>query len=245
MNEKHKGIVIAVVLLAVITGLAVAAGKAEAATPPRGQAYNQGLGTGQTLTGGRGAGQGQGQGFGRVAGSGTGGAGNFSAGGDQALTYRSTEIAALAAMPIGTLQTDEITKLLYIWEEEKLARDVYTKLGDLYGMPLFSNIARSEQTHMDQMAVLLERYKLDLPETDSPGVFRDAGLAQLYEDLVARGSKDLSQAIAVGIAIEELDIQDLEEAIQLSGNKDVQYILNQLLMGSRNHLAAFQRQAQR
>lgn len=153
--------------------------------------------------------------------------------------------AALDAIPVGTLQATELASLLYMWEEEKLARDVYTKLGELYRLPVFSNIARSEQTHMDQVSLLLDRYSLEKPGSDAVGVFHDAGLAASYKNLVAKGSESLEQAIVVGITIEEMDIQDLEKAIQSSANQDVQYILNQLQMGSRNHLAAFNRQAQR
>jgi hypothetical protein len=247
MNIRLGVVTATVIALLGIGGMAMANGQQEppagqaAANPPgRGVAAGQGMAAGQGLGAGQGVGVGQGGGQGRLAGSG-------SYGGDaaQAQAFRSTELAALAAMSVGTLQAEELASLLYIWEEEKLARDVYTKLGELYKLPLFLNIARSEQTHMDQMAFLLERYKLTNPGTDSPGVFRDPGLAAAYKELVARGSESLEKAIGVGIAIEEMDIQDLQKAIQSSANQDVQYVLNQLLMGSRNHLAAFNRQAQR
>jgi hypothetical protein len=202
------------------------------------QGGGQGFGVGQGAGTGQGAGQGGGQG--RLAGSGTYG---VNAAQDQA--FRDTELAVLAAMPVGTLQAAELANLLYMWEEEKLARDVYARLGELYRLPVFSNIARSEQTHMDQLAFLFDRYKLAVPAADTPGMFQNSGLASAYKDLVARGSESLGQAIAVGIDMEEMDIQDLQKAIQSSANQDVQYILNQLLMGSQNHLSAFNRQARR
>jgi hypothetical protein len=230
-----------------IGGTAAANGQQEAMTgqsaemlPGRGVAAGQGLAAGQNPGAGQGFGAGQGGGRGRLAGVGT--YGNNSA---QYQSYRGTELAALSSMPVGTLQAEELASLLYIWEEEKLARDVYMKLGGLYKLPVFLNIARSEQTHMDQMAYLIERYKLTNPGTEAPGIFRDPGLAAAYKDMTTRGSESLEQAIAVGIAIEEMDIQDLQKAIESSGNQDVQYILNQLLMGSRNHLTVFNRQAQR
>jgi hypothetical protein len=70
-------------------------------------------------------------------------------------------------------------------------------------------------------------------------------LAKAYADLIKQGSQSLDQAAKVGIAIEEMDIKDLGEALALSANQDVEYILDQLLAGSKNHLAAFQRQSQR
>jgi hypothetical protein len=197
---------------------------------------------------------GQGRGNGRNAAAGTFGAGNglgvvngAGAGNSatQAQSYRDAETAALASMPKGTLKTEEIAKLLYMWEEEKLARDVYNSLGTMYSLPVFTNIARSEQNHMDQLASLLKRYDLALPGTNTPGSFKNAELAKAYADLIKQGSQGLAQAIKVGIAIEEMDIVDLEKAMALSANQDVRYILDQLLAGSKNHLTAFQRQSQR
>jgi hypothetical protein len=250
---KMKRLILAAAMIVGLGGVAMANGQQElAATESPGTAVGRGMSAGQAPGAGQGFGAGAGQGAGQGLGAGQGGgqgrlagAGTYGGGAAQAQAYRGTELASLAAMPVGTLQAAELSSLLYMWEEEKLARDVYAKLGELHRLPEFSNIARSEQTHMDQMAFLLDRYSLDKPGSETPGVFHDAGLAAVYKDLVAQGSESLDQAIAVGITIEEMDIQDLRKAIQLSANQDVQYILNQLLMGSQNHLSAFNRQAQR
>jgi hypothetical protein len=230
-------VIIGIVLGLAATGIAVAAGEQEATVATRGP----GRGNGQ------GEGYGGGRGYGRVntadeTGIGTGaGAGAGTGGG----VYGVETMTTIDAMPTGTLQTDEIAELLYLWEEEKLARDVYGALGDLYGVPLFSNIARSEQTHMDQVAYLLNRYDLTVPRSESPGAFQNDALAAAYDTLIDQGRESVSEAVAVGIAIEEMDIDDLTRIMQSSENEDVRFVLNQLLMGSQNHLAAFQRQAQR
>lgn len=46
------------------------------------------------------------------------------------------------------LTDDEVYWLTYMREEEKLARDVYLSLYDTWGIPSFSKISASEQTHM-------------------------------------------------------------------------------------------------
>ena len=38
---------------------------------------------------------------------------------------------------------DEAAWILYLYEEEKLARDVYLSLADRWQLPIFSNIARA------------------------------------------------------------------------------------------------------
>ena len=50
----------------------------------------------------------------------------------------------------------EKESLTLMRQEEKLARDVYLTLGENYDLPVFTNIPRSEQRHMDQMGELLD-----------------------------------------------------------------------------------------
>lgn len=180
---------------------------------------------------------GGGRGYGRVVGQGT-----F---GTDAQAARPNESSVLTTLTKGVLGTEDIARLMYIWEEEKLARDVYATLGEVYGLPVFTNIARSEQSHMEQMNALIERYGLQTPSELPQGMFHDAELSNLYNELIELGNQSLAQALEVGINIEVMDIDDLQEAIDSIPAEDVQFVLGQLLMGSQNHLAAFQRQAQR
>jgi hypothetical protein len=76
-------------------------------------------------------------------------------------------MTVLAALPglasAATLTKPEIDALLLMREEEKMARDVYLQLNDLWGLPIFQNIESSEQTHMDAVKTLLDRYGLQDP----------------------------------------------------------------------------------
>ena len=113
----------------------------------------------------------------------------------------------------GQLSNPEIESILYMREEEKLARDVYLTLYEAWGLPVFQNIARSEATHMEAVKTLIDRYGLADPVAQEIGVFTDPTLQQLYDQLVADGSNSLADALKVGAAIEEIDILDLEERI--------------------------------
>ena len=127
-------------------------------------------------------------------------------------------------------------------EEEKLARDVYTTLYEAWGLPVFQNIARSEQTHMDAIKTLIERYELVDPVAGAGvGEFANAGLQELHDELVERGSSSLTEALAVGALIEELDITDLQQRILDVTHEDVTLVYENLLNGSKNHLRAFVR----
>lgn len=141
-------------------------------------------------------------------------------------------------LPASDLNADETAALLYMREEEKLARDVYNALYTTWGQTTFQNIAASEQKHMDEIKLLLDRYNLTDPAL-APGQFTDPNLQALYTQLTAQGSLSLGDALKVGAAIEEIDIRDLQTRIALTDNADLQQVFNNLMSGSYNHLQAF------
>ena len=58
--------------------------------------------------------------------------------------------------------------------EEKIARDAYIELGELWDAQVFYNIQLSEQTHMDAVKAKLDKFNIPDPlETDEVGVFPD------------------------------------------------------------------------
>lgn len=134
--------------------------------------------------------------------------------------------------------SDDAAAILFMREEEKLARDVYTVLGEQWDVPTFTNIAASERQHMDAVATLIDRYGLTDPAADTAiGEFVDPDLQALYDELIARGSTSLEEALRVGVLIEETDIADL--AARASDDPVVQTVWDRLTAGSENHLAAF------
>ena len=142
------------------------------------------------------------------------------------------------------LSNEEVETLVYMREEEKLARDVYRTLFNRWNLQIFNNIAASEQTHMDTLAGMLDIYGISDPVTsDSTGSFTNSALASLYNQLIARGNISASEAIQVGILIEETDIADLQKAILESTHDDLDRAYENLLQGSINHLRAFTAQA--
>lgn len=139
----------------------------------------------------------------------------------------------------GELSEEEAAGLLFMFEEEKLAHDVYLKLYEQWGAAIFQNIASSESTHMQAIQNMLERYDLVIPDASQVGVFTNTDLQALYTELVKRGSQSLAEALKVGGAIEEIDILDLQERLAQIDNADIQRVYNSLLRGSANHLNAF------
>lgn len=165
---------------------------------------------------------------------------------------RSVKVAALiAGLVLLAPQAQAVTAkpttaqkatLQYLVEEEKLARDVYAYLSAQVTTQKFSNIVRSEQFHMDQIAALLKTYGAYNPTlTRKAGVFKNVELQKLYNTLTAQGSVGINEAFGVGVTIEEMDIKDLQAMLTKDMPSDMKIALDNLLFGSQNHLAAFTR----
>ena len=145
----------------------------------------------------------------------------------------------IASTSPGALNGSEQEDILFMQEEEKLARDVYQNLYDQWNLPVFANIGAAEQTHIDSVGVLVDRYGLSSLMTETPGVFTDPTLQALYDDLVTEGSASTSAALRVGALIEEVDIEDLDNAITRTDKEDIILVYENLMRGSRNHLRSF------
>lgn len=133
--------------------------------------------------------------------------------------------------------TDDL--LLYLIEEEKLAHDVYTVLGETWGGNTFNNILASETSHQDQVLNLLNSYGLTDPRSSEIGVFVNPELQALYDQLIAQGMTSQTEAYKVGVFIEETDITDLTSAINSTSDATIVATLEKLLSASESHLAAF------
>ncbi|MCX8105189.1 MAG: DUF2202 domain-containing protein [Ignavibacterium album] len=139
------------------------------------------------------------------------------------------------------LSQEERDGLIHMRLEEKLARDVYTTLGNTWNYKVFMNIKLSEQAHMEAVKRLLVKYGIDDPVTnDEVGVFSDPQFQALYDQFILQGSVSAYEAFMVGKAIEELDIADLDNQLNnVVDNPDIIRVYQNLKSASESHLAAF------
>ena len=153
----------------------------------------------------------------------------------------------IQTMPAEDLSESETEGMVFMREEEKLARDVYITLYNKWGQRVFNNISYSEQRHMDAIKLLLDKYELTDPvSSDTVGVFTNEVLKGLYTTLTVQGDSSLISALKVGALIEEIDILDLQRELSENvDNEDIKYVYERLLNGSYNHLRAFVRNLSR
>lgn len=144
-----------------------------------------------------------------------------------------------------SLSEAEIEGLLFMREEEELARDLYM---DIYyskdsRLNTFKNISQNAETsHAEAIRLLLEKYDIEDPSTGVHNTYTNEELQHTYDTLLstAIGSDDLA-ALRVGALVEETDIADInaQKDKVSADHSDIIDTYENLLCGSRNHLRAF------
>ena len=146
--------------------------------------------------------------------------------------------ASTSGPSVAALSSREKEGLLFIWEEEKTARDLYTGLYEKNNLSIFLDLVRSESSHMDQARAVMEKHGLAVP-LDKPGAFQNQTLQQIHDQLLAEGLESDQDALAAAAAFEEISIMDLEREISASQSADLITAYQGLLAGSRKHLRSY------
>ncbi|MFC1846519.1 DUF2202 domain-containing protein [Chloroflexota bacterium] len=142
-------------------------------------------------------------------------------------------------------QTEKLTDvekegIQYIYEVEKVARDVYQYFYDKWETPVQNIISGSEQSHMDIMKELIDKYDLGDPaEGNDYGEFSNSDLQQLYHDLTELGLSSEVDALSTAAMIEEFDIVEIRKYTNNTDRDDIISAYNKLVAGSESHLRIF------
>ncbi len=160
-------------------------------------------------------------------------------------------------LPESNLTDEQKYALAYMWNEEKLAKDIYLALNDLTPHQTLSNIAtRSETQHEAAVEDLVQKYDINITNLKNyeihyseeelralaPGRFAVPKIQELYDALYEKGSQSLQDALEVGCMVEVTDVNDLNEYIEIAGDSlDLITVFSFLRSGSYNHYWAFDR----
>ena len=140
------------------------------------------------------------------------------------------------------LTEDQKDMLFFIYQEEKLARDVYITLSKIHKDELtFAFMQTAEQKHVDTARELCNTYGVVTSHADEGlvGKFESTVLQTLYTACIEKGKRSLLDALEVGEFIEMTDIEDLEQA-SVGMPSDVVDVYENLKLRNLNHLHAFQ-----
>lgn len=85
------------------------------------------------------------------------------AGGIEPVPLSTAPLIVAEPVAVSALSQADADGLAFMREEEKLAGDVYTAMYEIWGLPIFSNIADAEATHTSAVLELLDSYQLPDP----------------------------------------------------------------------------------
>ncbi|WP_353662853.1 DUF2202 domain-containing protein [Hydrogenimonas sp. SS33] len=145
--------------------------------------------------------------------------------------------------------------LAYMWNEEKLAKDIYLAMNEnTPHMTLYNIATNSETQHEAAVESLVQQYDINITNLENyeiyyseeelrafgPGKFGVPEIQKLYDTLYAKGSQSLQDALEVGCMVEVTDVEDLDKYIETAnGNTNLVTVFTYLRNGSYNHYWAF------
>jgi len=159
--------------------------------------------------------------------------------------------------PRSTLTQELKDSITYMYNEEKLAREIYLNLNEKQPLKQLYNIAtKSEIKHEKAVNDLAVKYDLNItlyPDTQEPydkksiesygsGEFSVVAIQELYDMLYDKGIQSEKDALEVGCMVEVIDVNDLNKYIKQAKDSnalDVITIFDFLRKGSYNHYWAF------
>lgn len=128
--------------------------------------------------------------------------------------------------------------LLFQIDEERMARELYTAFGAMWGLQPFAHIPLAESRHETVLRQLATRAGLALP-TAVAGRFDDQEVQKRYTSLLALGLESVDSALRVGAYVEEVDISDLKALIVTTDSTGLKDSAMALQTASGHHLNAF------
>ncbi len=155
--------------------------------------------------------------------------------------------------------------LIFMREEEKLARDVYINLSMKYpDVSVFEKTSTSEALHGSKVLKTLNRFSIDDPVgDDNVGVFSSKEFGQYFTDkyqkLTEMGAISELDALYVGALIQETEMKEIRTCPQViidtaesintskdcglvhTDNRAISSLYDYLLKGSEKHLRAYVR----
>ncbi len=142
------------------------------------------------------------------------------------------------------LTNKEKEALIYMYQEEKLAKDVYYEISKMYPtLRTFPHIYKAEIMHERSVANVLRHYNIPLPiRGDEIGKFVNPHLQKLYDELMNKAKKSKIDALEVGIMVEVTDVEDLDKFLKETTSPDIVALFKFLRAGSYNHYNAFNRE---
>jgi hypothetical protein len=140
------------------------------------------------------------------------------------------------------LTDQQLADLLYLSEEEKMARDICAVFWEKHDIVLFETVMNTEQRHMDMIRNAKARHGIKkVADRSKAGVYTNQKLQDIYTEMTDKHDTTFHKALLNSALITETAILGLRDAIsELNGNQPkLAKVYDTLLDDSENHLRIF------
>jgi len=136
------------------------------------------------------------------------------------------------------------SSLAYMYDEERLAKEVYLAIYQKQPVKQLSKIAsKAEVRHIDAVKKLAQKYGVATPY-QKVGKYQSSHIETLFNQLYTKGIRSKKDAREVGCMVEVIDVDDLNrymDEAQRANAQDLLQTYSFLRKGSYNHYWAFDR----
>lgn len=134
------------------------------------------------------------------------------------------------------ISTDEQKALVQIFEQEKLARDVYSQIGEKFGIKILKNAAIGKQKQMSLILDFMTLNQVAVAFDDAQGVFKSPELRENYSAFLTEGLGSLNNAFRVGAKMEDYNIYHIDKILATQTTGKLVLLLSKLSCSAGNEL---------
>ena len=103
-------------------------------------------------------------------------------------------------LPKGKLNEEQVKKLIYLYQKEKMVRDLLLILNEKYYYRFMIYIAMLTQKHISILDLFLKKYDLQIPKYEYiVGKYEDKNIQNEYQELLKESIK--SEVIAANLSV--------------------------------------------
>lgn len=128
---------------------------------------------------------------------------------------------------------------LKLYQEEKLAYDLYGEFYERWSLGVFNKVQQREAKHVWCVEKIMDNYGYDYEINDKSGLYPDREIQKIYDDLSVKGCISDLAALEAAAYIKEKHICQLRERIRYQEDEYVVKVIFLMESAAQSHLRAF------
>ena len=128
---------------------------------------------------------------------------------------------------------------LKLYQEEKLAYDLYGEFYERWSLSVFNKVQQREAKHVWCVERIMDNYGFDYNTNTNAGSYPDRDIQKIYDDLTVKGCISDLAALEAAAYIKEKHISQLRERIRYQEDEYIVKVIFLMEKAAQSHLRAF------